>query len=409
MNSLLRMHAESIARKAIAACDPGKAVRDALTGRMFPGRVYIVSAGKAAWSMANAAAEKLGERLTHGIVITKYGHVKAPIARIDCFEACHPIPDENGINATKEALRLTEKLDSEDTVLFLLSGGASALFEVPEISLDELQTINAHLLKSGCDIKQINTIRKRLSRVKGGRFAEWCRPAHVESLILSDVVGDPTDMIASGPTIADSSTCAEALAIAEGCRLPLSPEARSLLNIETPKALPTASVKVIGNVTLLCRAAEEACRELGYEAHILTLSLDGEACEAGRALAQTLVSYRGHKPVAFIMGGETVVKVTGKGLGGRNQELALSAAQCLSGHDGAAVISVGSDGTDGPTDAAGGYADGDTLKELEEKGISAREYLKNNDSYHALKAVGNLIITGATGTNVNDVAIGLIR
>ncbi len=295
-------------------------------------------------------------------------------------------------------------------MLFLLSGGGSALFEKPLIPGDELQDITRQLLACGADITEINTIRKRLSAVKGGRFAQACSPARVFSIVLSDIIGDPLDMIASGPACPDSSTCAQAMAIVEKYSLSLSPAAFSLLSKETPKALDNATTRITGSVRELCAAAADSCRRLGYQPVLLTDQLDCEAREAGRFLAAVLRSHAGDsRSLAFIAGGETVVHLTGSGLGGRNQELALAAALGISGIDGAAVFSVGSDGTDGPTDAAGGYVDGDTLGELAAKGLDLSAVLKANDAYNGLKAVGGLIVTGPTGTNVNDVSVALLR
>ena len=294
--STLREDAKYIYTRAIEAVLPDEAVRRALDGADFPGRVILVAAGKAAWRMASAAVSALGERIDTGIVITKYGHAQGTIPGIVCREAGHPVPDENSFSAAREALALTENLTADDTVLFLLSGGGSALFESPLVPGAELQDITAQLLGCGADIVEINTIRKRLSAVKGGRFARHCAPAHVFAVVLSDIVGDPVDMIASGPVSPDSSTCADALAAAE------------------------------------------------------------------------------------IAGTENIV-----------------------------VFSVGSDGTDGPTDAAGGLADGGTVKRLAAAGKTVADVLQNNDAYHALRDTGDLIITGPTGTNVNDFAAALVR
>ena len=409
MKRHLRADAEQIVRSAITSVLPDRAVERALEGMTFPGRVYVIAAGKAAWQMCRAAVECLEVPVSGGVVVTKYGHVLAPIEGITCVEAGHPVPDENSFRDTELVLELTKDLCETDTVLFLLSGGGSALFEKPLIPGEELQDITNQLLACGADIVKINTIRKRLSAVKGGKFAKWCAPARVEAVVLSDILGDPLDMIASGPAAADSSTCAEAVEIAKSCGLRLSERAWECLNTETPKELSNVRTQIIGSVRQLCAAAERECRALGYETVFLTDMLACEAREAGSFLASILRSHAGSgKKLAFLAGGETVVHLTGKGLGGRNQELALSAAEGLAGLN-ACVISVGSDGTDGPTDAAGGYADGDTLAQLEAKGIRLAEVLKDNDAYHALKAVDGLIFTGPTGTNVNDVAVGLIQ
>ena len=412
MNEQLRADAEAIVRAAIEAVSPARAVQKALQNRTFPGKVYLVAAGKAAWEMARAALEVLETPVAAGIVVTKYHHVKHPLPGILCREAGHPVPDENSFSAAAEVLEMTRGLAESDTVLFLLSGGASALFELPLVSGEELQDITGQLLACGADITEINTIRKRLSAVKGGRFALHCAPARVETIVLSDILGDPLDQIASGPTVADATSCAQAAAIAEKYQLRLSPAARACLEKETPKSLPNATAQIIGSVGQLCQAAAEACRQKGYRPLLLTDRLDCEAREAGRflaSIARTQAAVCSGQKLALLAGGETVVHLRGKGLGGRNQELALAAAAGLDSLAGAAVISVGSDGTDGPTDAAGGYVDGDTLAALAAKGWNADAALADNDAYHALQAVDGLIITGPTGTNVNDVAVALVQ
>ena len=406
----LREDAKYIYTRAIEAVLPDEAVRRALDGADFPGRVILVAAGKAAWRMASAAVSALGERIDTGIVITKYGHAQGTIPGIVCREAGHPVPDENSFSAAREALALTENLTADDTVLFLLSGGGSALFESPLVPGAELQDITAQLLGCGADIVEINTIRKRLSAVKGGRFARHCAPAHVFAVVLSDIVGDPVDMIASGPVSPDSSTCADALAVAEKYALRLSDTARRFLAQETPKTADNVTVRVTGSVRELCAAAAKACRDLGYTPEILTDCEQGVAREVGArlgALARENASCG--TPRAFILGGETVVRLTGNGKGGRNQELALAAAAEIAGTENIVVFSVGSDGTDGPTDAAGGLADGGTVERLAAAGKTVADVLQNNDAYHALRDTGDLIITGPTGTNVNDFAAALVR
>ncbi|MBR6115233.1 MAG: DUF4147 domain-containing protein [Oscillospiraceae bacterium] len=404
----LYSHADAIIRRSIEAVLPDAAVKTALRGRAFPGRVFLVAAGKAAWRMAAAAADTLG-RLDGGAVITKYGHVMGPLPGLRCFEAGHPVPDENSFAATRAALSLTEGLRGDDTVLFLLSGGGSALFESPLIPGDTLRDVTDQLLACGADIVEINTIRKRLSAVKGGRFALHCAPAHVFTIILSDIVGDPVDMIASGPACPDSSTAAQALAVADKYALRLDAETRALLAAETPKTLDNVETAVTGSVRALCRAAAEAARSLGYAPEILTESLQCEARDAGARLGALARERAGDgKAIALIAGGETVVRLTGHGLGGRNQELALAAAEEIAGLENVLVFSLGSDGTDGPTDAAGGIVTGETAARLAAKGISIPEVLRQNDSYRALQAADGLIVTGPTGTNVNDIAVALI-
>ena len=407
----LREDADDIVKEAIRRVLPDEAVAKALNGKAFgAGRLYLVAAGKAAWQMAKTAGEILGDRLEKGVVITKYDHVKEELPRMDCYEAGHPVPDENSFRATQAALDLVSGLQAEDTVLFLLSGGGSALFEKPLIPGEELADITKQLLACGADIVEMNTIRKRLSAVKGGKFAKLCEPAKVYSIVLSDILGDPLDMIASGPAYPDASTCEQALAIVEKYQLQLSKRAMELLYQETPKTLSNVETEITGSVRNLCQAAKEACEKLGYEAVILTDQLDCVAREAGVFLGDIAKSYQStQKSLAFIAGGETVVHLTGHGKGGRNQELALAAATAIDGLKDTAVFSVGSDGTDGPTDAAGGYSDQDTARLLSEKKINIFQVLQENDAYHALQETGGLIMTGATGTNVNDVAVTLIK
>lgn len=409
MNNELHQKAMDIINDSIESVKPDEAVRRALKA-FAPkgGRVLLVAAGKAAWQMAHAAVEALG-RVDGGVVVTKYDHVKGEIPGVKCYEAGHPVPDENSFAATERALELVHGLTEKDTVLFLLSGGGSALFEKPLIPGAELQGITNQLLASGADIVEMNTIRKRLSAVKGGRFAQACAPAKVFSIVLSDILGDPLDMIASGPAVPDSSTCAQALAIAEKYHLNLSEQAKALLAQETPKVLDNVTTQITGSVRELCAAAAAACRERGYEPILLTDRLCCEAQEAGSFLGSIVRTHAGRgKKLAYIAGSETVVHLTGNGLGGRNQELALAAAPALAGLEHCCVFSVGSDGTDGPTDAAGGYVDGQTDAALRTAGWDVFAALQNNDAYHALQAIGGLIITGPTGTNVNDVSVALV-
>ena len=410
MNRTLREDADAIVRASIAAVLPDEAVRRTLRDyRPGAGKTLLVAAGKAAWQMARAAADTL-HRVDGGVVITKYGHVKEPIPGLVCCEAGHPVPDENGFAATGKALALVEGLSAGDTVIFLLSGGGSALFELPLIPGEELRDITHQLLGCGADIVEINAIRKRLSAVKGGRFALACAPARVLSVVLSDVLGDPLDSIASGPAYPDGTSCADALAVVEKYGLRLSDAALALLRRETPKELPGVETHVSGSVRELCAAAGRAARELGYEPVFLTDRLSCEAREAGRFLSAILKSHAGSgRALAFIAGGETVVRLTGNGLGGRNQELALAACEGIAGLAEAAVFSVGSDGTDGPTDAAGGFVDGESFEKLKAAGLGLHTVLGDNDSYHALAAIGGLIVTGPTGTNVNDVSVALLR
>ena len=404
---------------AIKAVLPESAVKEALNNPEFlkrreKGRVIVASIGKAAWRMAKAASDILGSEIS-GAVVTKYDHSMGEIKGLEIFEAGHPVLDENTLKGTKALLEHVKNLTTDDTVLFLVSGGGSALFELPAdgVSLDDMKDITGQLLACGADIVEINTIRKHLSSVKGGRFAKLCSPAHVFMVVLSDVLGDRLDSIASGPAWKDDSTSEQALSIVKKYDLKVKPELMKILADETPKNLDNVTAVITGSVTALCESACEISKSLGYNPLVLTTTMTCEAREAGAFMAsmarEVLTSGQPVKsPCALIAGGETVVHLTGKGMGGRNQEFALSAAENISGLEGVVIASLGSDGTDGPTDAAGGIVDGSTESKLKAKGINISEVLKNNDAYNALKAVDALLMTGPTGTNVNDVALALI-
>ncbi|MBR6570469.1 MAG: glycerate kinase [Clostridia bacterium] len=404
--------AKHIINSALRDAMPGAAVRQALEKIEFntEGKLVVISTGKAGWEMARAAVEALGDRINSGVVVTKYDHVKGTLPPLELYEAGHPVPDENSYRATARALEAVSGLSEKDSVLFLLSGGGSALFEQPLVPADEMADITRQLLASGADIVEMNTIRKRLSAVKGGRFALRCMPAHVYTVVLSDIIGDPLDMIASGPAYPDASTCEQAVQIVETYGLKLSEQAMELIKSETPKNLTNVTTFITGSVRQLCRSAAETCRELGYEPIFLTASLSCEAREAGAFLAAVARDHQDtDKSLAFLCGGETVVHLTGKGLGGRNQEIALGAAEGLAACRNTCIFSVGSDGTDGPTDAAGGIADEYTLDKLHAAGLDVRKVLADNDAYNALKAIDALLITGPTGTNVNDLTVALIK
>ena len=397
-----RTDAQQIIQSALAACLPDAAVRRALEGKEFSGgRIYLVAAGKAAWQMAQCAAQMLGDRLTAGVVVTKYDHSKGEIPRCTVYEGGHPVPDENSFRGTRAAMDLVQNLTAEDTVVFLVSGGGSALFESPLVPGGDLARLTKDLLACGADIVEMNTLRKRLSAVKGGKFVQLCAPAQVYAIVLSDILGDPLDMIASGPAYPDSSTREDAWAAVEKYNLSLTDEMKALLDVETV---------ITGSVRELCAAAAQACRQLGYEPTVLTDRLCCQAKEAGSFLASIAKSHEdSDHALAFLAGGETVVQLTGSGLGGRNQELALAAAPGIAGMKDTVVFSLGSDGTDGPTDAAGGIVDGNTMQRLSDAGLSVHQVLADNDAYHALKAVDGLLVTGPTGTNVNDVSVVLIK
>lgn len=408
--------AHIIISDSIAAVLPDEAVRRALTDRSFPGRVVLVAIGKAAWRMANTAHGVLGDQISRGVVITKYDHSEGLIGNLEIIEAGHPVPDENSVRGARRALELVSGLTDKDTVLFLISGGGSALFELPleGAALDDIAALTRQLLACGADITEINAIRKHLSAVKGGRFAAACAPARVLSVVLSDVLGDPIDAIASGPAAPDSSTCEDVQRIMDKYALSVPDHIRALLTQETPKALERVETVITGNVTALCHAAAHSAAQLGYTPLVLTTTMDCEAREAGALLAAIAREIRQsgqpvRPPCAVIMGGETVVHLRGSGKGGRNQELALAAAKGIDGLEDVCIFSLGSDGTDGPTDAAGGIVTGSFASECKARSLSIDAALQNNDAYPLLKAMNALLMTGPTGTNVNDAAVLLCR
>ena len=408
--------AKTLIDKVIKANMPQEAVRRALKNHNFNGSIYLLAIGKAAWTMAHSAREELGGRITHGIVITKYDHSRGDIPGMEIIEAGHPLPDENTILGTKKAIEMAKGLDDGDELLFLISGGGSALFEdpLPGLTLDDIVDLNQKLLASGADIVEINMIRKRLSNVKAGRFARICAPARIFTVVLSDVLGDRLDSIASGPASPDTSTVDDVRAVIQKYKLKLSETVMGFLTKETPKSLDNVENVITGSVRTLCSSAADIAAVLGYTPHVLCSEMNCEAREAGRLISAIARQIDGNaftfkRPCAVILGGETVVRLSGKGKGGRNQELALAAAEGIEGLENLLVFSVGSDGTDGPTDAAGGIVDGTTARRLKEKDINLREVLYANDSYNALAALDLLIKTGPTGTNVNDISVILCR
>ena len=380
----LRMDAESIMKASLLSAQPDQAVRAALEKANFAeGKLILIAAGKAAWQMARSAINYLGSRVDGGVVVTKYDHSQGEIPGLDIYEAAHPVPDISSFQATEAAIQAVSGLKEKDTVLFLLSGGGSALFEKPMIPETDLNRLTKELLACGADIVEMNTVRKRFSCVKGGRFAELCAPAKVFTIVLSDVLGDRLDMIASGPAYPDASTAAQAKAIVKKYGLTITPQMAELLEKETPKQLENVETHITGSVRQLCVAAEKKCHDLGYEPFILTDQLTCTARDAGVFLANIARTWApAGRKVAFLAGGETVVHLTGHGKGGRNQELALAAAEGIAELN-ACIFSLGSDGTDGPTDAAGGIVDGQTFGRLKELGISISEVLEENDAYHA--------------------------
>lgn len=415
----LRQDALEIFNNAVQSVLPEAAVRSAL-GKWLEShefglkneKLVVIAIGKAAWRMASASHEIIGKFITDGLVVTKDNHSQGPIPSFEIMEAGHPVPDQRSVAAGERAMELVKNLTEKDHVIMLISGGGSALFEKPMkgVSLDEITVITQQLIHRGASIDEINTIRKRLSAVKGGKFARLCQPAKLFSVILSDVLGDRLDVIASGPGVPDHSTSAEAKKIATTYSLSLSEMAKKALKLQAPKNMIEHDTIIAGNVSLLChRAAEEASKR-GYTPLILTTTLDCEARDAGKMMAAMAREVQNSSdreyslahPYAVIFGGETIVHVTGKGKGGRNQELALSAAFGIEGLENVVILSAGSDGTDGPTDAAGGLVDGQSLKRMREQGILPEKSLRDNDAYHALRVSGDLVMTGPTGTNVND-------
>ena len=416
-----RQQADVIIRAILEASKPEKTVREAIANLpACAGKTILLAVGKAAFAMAAAALTTPGFIAHQAMVITKYGHVDPAVlaalppemqASLTIREAGHPIPDANGYAATHEAIAMVQGLTAHDRVLLLLSGGGSALFEKPLLPPEEIADINQQLLSCGAEIGEINTIRKRFSAVKGGRFAQLCAPAQVITIALSDVLSNASEQIASGPACPDPTTCGDALRIVEKYHLQLSSDAQGLLRQETPKQLPNATVHVIGGMTFARKEVAKACAKLGYPVRLFLPPLTCQAQEAGRffgALARRAVT-QGRR-IAIVAGGETVVQLPKiHGVGGRNQEMALAAALEMQGLESVSFFSLGTDGTDGPTDAAGGYVDGNTVRTIDASGkTTAAQALQTHDAYHALQKSGGLILTGPTGTNVNDVCALLV-
>lgn len=400
--------AKRIMKASIEAVLPDAAVERALGGHQVDRPVTLIAIGKAGWRMADAAYHVLGkEKVKQGIVVTKYDHCEGPIGCLELFESGHPVPDENGVKAAARVLEMVRALTAEDEVILLISGGGSALFEHPAegITLADIADVTRQLLACGADITEMNCIRKRLSGVKGGKLALEIAPAKTFAIILSDVLGDPLDAIASGPAYPDQTTCADAKMIIEKYRLKLNDKMLAAMEIETPKELPGVETFVAGNVQALCAAAAREARKLGYAAKVMDDSICCEARRAGAMMAKYACEAQG--PCALIWGGETVVYLKGKGKGGRNQEAVLSAAQGIAGMENVCIFALGSDGTDGPTDAAGGMVTGEFYEKATAQRVHA--HLENNDAYPLLQDMGALIMTGPTGTNVNDLYMVLKR
>lgn len=386
-------------------------------------RLTVIGFGKAACPMAKAVEENVTVSADTGMVITKYGHCRDGLTRLKVVEAGHPVPDENGSRGTHALINLLKDADEQTLVITLISGGGSALLVSPceGITLAEKQVVTDLLLRAGADIHDLNTVRKHLSRIKGGNLAELAYPAKVISLILSDVIGDSLDVIASGPTSPDTTSFGDAMLVLDKYGLKdRVPE--NVLNVlhrgagglvpETPKAgniiFEHVENVIIGSNTMALSAAKEKAEQLGFQADILSSEITGEAREVGKLLAKKAAELRasGQRNLCLLSGGETTVTVMGKGTGGRNTEMALAFAIEIQGKDGITFLSAGTDGTDGPTDAAGAVVDGKTIEKAREDPGS---YLRDNDSYHFLEKTGSLLITGPTGTNVMDIQIVVIE
>jgi len=426
----LRRHALRIFRAALDAADPGEAILGRMRRynlRRFH-TVYVVGAGKAGASMAAALERVPGLRITSGLVNVKYGHT-APLRRVELRECGHPVPDENGLAGAKRIAQIARQAGSRDLLLAVISGGASALLPLPAagISLADKQATTEALLACGADIHELNTIRKHLSAIKGGQLARLAWPATVIALVLSDVIGDDLDVIGSGPTVPDRSTFSQALGIVRryglvervpgGVRERLERGAMGEIE-ETPRAGDAVFARVrnivVGSNRIAVAAAARAARALGYRTLVLSTMVQGETRDVARLHAAIAREIRASgqpvkPPACIISGGETTVALRGgHGLGGRNQEFVLAAAGDIAGMENVAVLSAGTDGTDGPTDAAGAIADGRTVARASEKGLSAAETLARNDSWHFFEPLGDLIRTGPTGTNVMDVHVVMV-
>lgn len=392
MNNVIYKDALDIVNYAINKVLPNEAIKNALNDFVVPkGKVYMIAIGKAAYSMSKETLKHID--IYKGLVITKYNHAKGELKNTKIIEAGHPVLDENSIIAAQEAINLVKDLTKDDTVIFLISGGGSALFEAPLISLDEFKDINNQLLKCGANIQEINAIRKRLSKVKGGKFAKLCSPAKVFNIILSDIIDDPIDMIASGPTVNDNSSSQDAINVVEKYKLSINKETMKLLNLDGVKDLKNVETHVSLNNEAFKKAAKQRSKELGYDVYYQSVPLVEDISKAINIMSY--YTKKAKENSVTILGGEITLEVKGNGLGGRNQELALTLGTYLKDND-TAVICVGSDGTDGPTDAAGAYVEKSMIDD------TVYNYLNDNDSYHYLEKHNGLIKTGPTGTNVCD-------
>lgn len=435
----LRTDALAIFHASLKAIDPVNAVKRhlRLEGDMLRvgdrdydlstyTRIYVVGCGKAAASMSFALEDILQEWISGGIINVKYGYTRA-LRFIRINEAGHPLPDEAGVRGTREIVTLLLGLGGNDLVIFVISGGGSALLPLPQdgVSLEEKQQVTRILLECGASINEMNAIRKHISKVKGGQLAKVAYPATLITLLLSDVVGDRMDVIASGPTVPDESTFEDCMTIVEKYRLKLPDSVIDLLKRglngeleETPKVGDRIFDKtfnlIIGSNILALKAAEQKAEKLGYHTLILSSSIEGETKEVAKvhtAIAKEILATGNPipKPACIISGGETTVTVKGTGLGGRNQEFVLASALEIAGLSDTVILSCGTDGTDGPTDAAGAVADGSTVRSAKKLGMQPVDYLRNNDAYHFFERLDDLIKTGPTNTNVMDIRLVMVR
>ena len=387
--------------------------------------IYVIGAGKASVEMARAVERLLGKRIHGGLINTKYGHGASALRRIEVNECGHPVPDARGEEGAARIAEVARQAEAEDLLICLISGGASALLPLPTppVTLEDTQAATRLLLECGANIHEINCVRKHISAIQGGQLARLAYPATMLALILSDVIGDDLDVIGSGPTVPDRSTSSEAKAILEKYgiwnKAPAGVRQRiGAVAPETPKPGDRIFARVqnviIGSNRLAVDAAAREARQLGFRTMVLSTFLEGEAREVARvhaAIAREILSSSRplRRPACVISGGETTVTIRGRGLGGRNQEFALAAALDIAGLEDVVILSGGTDGTDGPTDAAGAIADGTTLARAAAHRLDAAGYLANNDSYHFFETLGDLVKTGPTGTNVADVQVILVR
>jgi hydroxypyruvate reductase len=436
----MRQHALEIFRAALSAADPEEAIHRyvKLSGEGIQvgahrfdlqdyDRILVVGAGKAGAPMAKALEEMLDDRIADGVIVVKEGH-GLPLKRVRIHEAGHPVPDQRGIRGAEDILALVNKAGERDLVLCVISGGGSALLVAPAqgVTLADKQEVTRLLLACGADIHEINTVRKHLSRAKGGGLARYAHPATVVSLILSDVVGDDLNVIASGPAVPDTSTFGDTRDVFRKydiwVQLPESVQKRIQQGLsgsieDTPKAGDDVFRKcyseLVGTNIQALIAAGKAAREKGYQPIILSSTVEGEAREVVKMFAAFAKEVRNSAnplaaPACILCGGETTVTIQGDGKGGRNQEFALAAAMIIDGMENIVVLSGGTDGTDGPTDAAGAIADGRTMARARARNLNPLDFLQRNDSYHFFQPLDDLIITGPTRTNVSDVYLLLI-